>query len=52
MVTEELLKKVIDFIDIEQRSGSMQIISPIYIARCMQIDYEDAVDVVKILNNK
>lgn len=43
MITEELKKRVADFIEMEQRSCSMQMITSEYIARCLQISIDDAV---------
>lgn len=49
-MTEELLKQVKDFIEMEQRSGSMQVFSPEYVARNMQICIEDAKEALRLLN--
>ena len=49
MITEELKKRVADFVEMEQRSGSMQLITSEYVARCMQIDEEDAVEALETL---
>lgn len=40
---EELVKRVSEFVEMEHRSGSMQLISAEYVACCMQIAKEDAV---------
>lgn len=50
MIASELRQKVADFEEMEQRSGSMQVITPVYVARCMQISQEHAADALKILN--
>ncbi|MFT0549743.1 hypothetical protein ACMSDS_03120 [Bacteroides thetaiotaomicron] len=42
-------KKVADFVDMEQRSGSMQLMTSEYVARCMQISLEDVTEVLKAL---
>ena len=49
MITEELKKRVADFIEMEQRSGSMQVIAPLYLARCMQISQEDTAELLSIV---
>ena len=49
MITEELKKRVADFVEMEQRSGSMQLITSEYVARCMQIAEEDAVEALETL---
>lgn len=47
MISQELQKRVADFVEMEQRSGSMQVISPVYVARCMQISIEEAEEALK-----
>lgn len=42
MIPEELKQKVADFIEMEQRSCSMSVMSAEYVARCLQISREDA----------
>ena len=37
MITEELKKRVADFMEKEQRSGSMSLMTAEYVARCIQI---------------
>ena len=37
MLTEELKKKVADFVEMEQRLCSTQLMTAEYVARCMQI---------------
>lgn len=49
MITEELKKRVADFVEMEQRFGSMQLITSEYVARCMQIAEEDAVEALETL---
>ena len=51
MITEELKKRVADFVEMEQRSCSMQVMSPEYVARCMQISMEDAAEALEALKN-
>ena len=48
-VMEELVKRVSDFVEMELRSGSMQLISAEYVARCMQIAKEDAAAALEAL---
>lgn len=52
MITEELKKRVAEFIEMERRSCSMEVMTPEYIARCMQISLEDAAEAMKLLQNK
>ena len=47
MITEELKKRVADFVEMEQRSGSMQLITSEYVARCMQEDAVEALETLK-----
>lgn len=49
MISEELINRISDFIEMEHRSCSMDLITPEYVARSMQINYEDAVEVLDIL---
>lgn len=46
---EDLKKRVAEFIEMEQRSGSMEVMTPEYIARCMQISLDDAAEALKAL---
>ena len=46
---QKMKKKVADFVDMEQRSGSMQLMTSEYVARCMQISLEDVTEVLKAL---
>ena len=46
---EELVKRVSDFVEMEHRSGAMQLISAEYVARCMQIAKEDAAAALEAL---
>lgn len=48
-IMEELVKRVSDFVEMEHRSGSMQLISAEYVARCMQIAKEDAAAALEAL---
>ena len=50
MITQELKKCVADFVEMEQCSGSMQLMTSEYVARCMQIAREDAAEVLEVLN--
>ena len=43
MLTEELKKKVADFVEMEQRLCSTQLMTAEYVARCMQISLEDVI---------
>ena len=49
MISEELINRISDFIETEHRSCSMDLITPEYVARSMQINCEDAVEVLDIL---
>ena len=49
MITEELKKRVADFVEMEQRSGSMQLMTAEYVARCIQIAKEDAFEALEAL---
>ncbi len=49
MISEELKRRVADFIEMEQRSCSMDLITPEYVARSLQINYEDAVEALEFL---
>ena len=49
MITEDLKKRVAEFIEMEKRSCSMEVISPEYLARCMQLSMEDAKEVLEVL---
>lgn len=42
MTKEGLKQEVADFIEIERRSCSMDLMIPVYVARCLQISIEDA----------
>lgn len=46
---EELVKRVNDFVEMEHRSGAMQLISAEYVARCMQIAKVDAAAAIEAL---
>ncbi|MGR5577827.1 hypothetical protein [Bacteroides thetaiotaomicron] len=46
MITGELKKRVANFLEMEQRSGSMQLMTAEYVA-CMQIAKEDAAELLK-----
>ena len=48
-MNEELLERVKDFIEMEQRSCSMKVFTPEYIARNMQISIEDAKEAFRLL---
>lgn len=52
MITEELKKRVAEFIEMEQRSCSMEVMTPEYVARCMQISIDDAAEALEQLNTK
>lgn len=52
MITEELKKRVAEFIEMEQRSCSMQVMSPEYVARCMQISIDDAAEALELFKTK
>lgn len=52
MITEDLKKRVTEFIEMEQRSCSMEVMTPEYVARCMQISIEDATEALEQLNTK
>ena len=52
MITEELKKRVSEFIEMEQRSYSMQVMSPEYVARCMHISLDDASEALELLRTK
>ena len=47
MITEELKKRVADFVEMEQRS--MQLMTAEYVARCIQIAKEDAAEALEAL---
>lgn len=49
MVNEELKRQVADFIEMEQRSCSMDLITPDYVARSLQISRKDAAEALEIL---
>ena len=49
MIGEELKKRIADFIEMEHRSCSMDLITPEYVARSLQINYEDAVEALEFL---
>lgn len=49
MMTKDLQKRVDDFVEMEQRFGNMQVISLVYVARCMQISIEEAAIALKEL---
>lgn len=49
MISEELKRRVADFIEMEHRSCSMDLITPEYVARSLQINYEDAVEALEFL---
>ena len=49
---EELKKRVAEFIEIGQSSCSMQVMSPEYVARCMQISLDDASEAIELLETK
>ena len=51
-ITEEFLSRVKDFIEMEQCSCSMQIFTPEYIARNMQISIEDAKEALRLLKKE
>ena len=46
---EELVKRLSDFVEMEHRSGSMQLISAEYVARCMHIAKEDVAAALEVL---
>lgn len=46
---EKLVKRVSDFVEMEHRSGAMQLISAEYVARCLQIAKEDAAAALEAL---
>ena len=46
---EGLVKRVNDFVEMELRSGAMQLISAEYVARCMQIAKEDVAAGLEVL---
>lgn len=48
MITEELKKRVADFVEMEQRC-SMQLMTAEYVARCIQIAKEDAAEALEAL---
>ena len=52
MITEELKKRVAEFIEMEQRSCSMEVMTPEYVARCMQISIDDAAEALELLKTK
>lgn len=49
MINEELKRRVADFIEMERRSCSMDLITPEYVARSLQISREDAAEALDIL---
>lgn len=49
MITEELKNRVADFIEMEYRSCSMDLITPDYVARSLQISREDAAEALEAL---
>lgn len=49
MISEELKRRVVDFIEMERRSCSMDLITPEYVARSLQISREDAAEALEVL---
>ena len=49
MITEELKKRVTEFVEMEQRSGSIQLMTAEYVARGMQIVKEDAAEALEAI---
>lgn len=50
MITEELKKRVTDFVGMEQRNGeSLCMLTAEYVARCMQISLEDVIEALEAL---
>ena len=50
MITEELKKRVTDFVGMEQRNGeSLRMLTAEYVARCMQISLEDVIEALEAL---
>ena len=47
--TEELKKRVGEFMEMEQRSCSMEVMTPEYVARCMQISIDAAAEALELL---
>ena len=41
MEIEELKKKIADFIELERRSCSMDVITPLYVSRMLNVPLED-----------
>lgn len=49
MITEELKKHVAEFVEIEQRSCSMDLMTSEYVARSFQITKKDAAEALEAL---
>jgi len=49
MITEELKKHVVEFVEMEQRSCSMDLMTFEYVARSLQITKKDAVAALEAL---
>lgn len=41
MDIEELKKQIADLVEMEHRSGSMEVITPLYVARMLNVPLED-----------
>lgn len=41
MDNEKLKKQIVDLIEMEHRSGSMEVCSPLYVARMLNVPLED-----------
>lgn len=48
-LTESIRRRVADFVEMERRSCSMQVMTPEYVARCLQISIDDAAEALGTL---
>lgn len=51
MITEELKKHVVEFVEMEQHSYSMDLMILEYVARSLQITKKDAAEALETLKN-
>lgn len=52
MISDELKKRVSDFIEMERRSCSMDLITPEYVARSLYISVGDVIEALEMLNQE
>lgn len=46
---EELKKRIKDFIEMERRSGSMDVITPLYVSRMLYLSLNEVEEIMKEL---